>query len=469
MPLENDVSKLITEHERRLQKLKEKKARFGINTPPEVLIEIEDIEEQIKLLETELEISPSKSLKRITTQLSEVVAALNDIPELWEEILNAAELMIEHIQSLQLSEEAQDDAIFTINRLRDESEGRQVGKRLLPVKLYAPSEHHFPDYANWLATLFDTRTLVQLDKTMLYRLISLQNRQHRSWLNGDYFLLEEVGRSFIRVGHDCDHKVARTQVQHLGWYLVGEAKRLQGTLTRRDNEKMRLFQQSKDAYEESLRLIQDNFRSVRGLGKAEQSLAIYTDSPGTSYQNAKALYQKTLEMVRVIPIEEGNWDLARHEELRAWRHRIDLAIQMLPTEGDPNDIAQQISDCRDLHLRILPQIAADPQWMYLEFFMAYTFLGGAMVTLVSRYNTGLLSSGREMLRDALKNRVLMIQHPIVDARLRENLEWWGSKLRILSSDEYMERAAEQLDIVLRQGHHPDNLVDDLKSVAKRLR
>jgi chromosome segregation ATPase len=55
MSRRDDIRKLITEHHRRLQKLKEKEARFGISTSPEVLTEIEDIEAEIKRLQGELE------------------------------------------------------------------------------------------------------------------------------------------------------------------------------------------------------------------------------------------------------------------------------------------------------------------------------------------------------------------------------------------------------------------------------
>ncbi len=50
---QNDIKKLIVTYNRRLQKLKEQKAKFGINTPPEILIEI-DIELEIAELKTKL-------------------------------------------------------------------------------------------------------------------------------------------------------------------------------------------------------------------------------------------------------------------------------------------------------------------------------------------------------------------------------------------------------------------------------
>lgn len=49
----NNLKTLITAKQRRLQKLKEKEATQGLNTPPEVLTEIEDLQAEIKKLQTE--------------------------------------------------------------------------------------------------------------------------------------------------------------------------------------------------------------------------------------------------------------------------------------------------------------------------------------------------------------------------------------------------------------------------------
>jgi len=49
-----NIQRLISSHERRLQKLKEKRALLGFNIPSEILIEIEDIEEEIAKLKREL-------------------------------------------------------------------------------------------------------------------------------------------------------------------------------------------------------------------------------------------------------------------------------------------------------------------------------------------------------------------------------------------------------------------------------
>ncbi len=50
--------KLLTIHRRRLAKLKEQAALFGANTPPHILLEIEDIEAEIRALEQDTPAEP---------------------------------------------------------------------------------------------------------------------------------------------------------------------------------------------------------------------------------------------------------------------------------------------------------------------------------------------------------------------------------------------------------------------------
>ncbi len=59
MPTQSDLQKLISRKQRRLQKLKEQEAIYGINTPPEVLIQIEDLEEELKQLQAQLAAAPA--------------------------------------------------------------------------------------------------------------------------------------------------------------------------------------------------------------------------------------------------------------------------------------------------------------------------------------------------------------------------------------------------------------------------
>ena len=54
MSRQDDIKKLITTYNRRLQKLKEQQAMHGLDTPPATLLEIEDIEEKLTELESHL-------------------------------------------------------------------------------------------------------------------------------------------------------------------------------------------------------------------------------------------------------------------------------------------------------------------------------------------------------------------------------------------------------------------------------
>jgi len=60
MSQQTEIKELITKYHRRLHKLKEKEATLGINTPPEILIEIEDIEAKVEHLKEELKVSTPK-------------------------------------------------------------------------------------------------------------------------------------------------------------------------------------------------------------------------------------------------------------------------------------------------------------------------------------------------------------------------------------------------------------------------
>lgn len=51
----NDIQQLLVNHNRRLQALKERQALYGLDTPIAILTEIEDIEGELKKLQTELE------------------------------------------------------------------------------------------------------------------------------------------------------------------------------------------------------------------------------------------------------------------------------------------------------------------------------------------------------------------------------------------------------------------------------
>jgi hypothetical protein len=62
MSHEDDLNQLIEQQRRRWQKLQEQRAVKGINTPPEVLIEIEDIEVNLAGLPAAAGICPDRTM-----------------------------------------------------------------------------------------------------------------------------------------------------------------------------------------------------------------------------------------------------------------------------------------------------------------------------------------------------------------------------------------------------------------------
>ena len=55
MSRRDDIKKLIAKNTRRLQKLNEKKASFGLDTPTHILVEIEDVEAELEKLNSQLD------------------------------------------------------------------------------------------------------------------------------------------------------------------------------------------------------------------------------------------------------------------------------------------------------------------------------------------------------------------------------------------------------------------------------
>lgn len=60
MSRKEDVQKLISRHQRRLQKLQEKAATYGQEPPPHLLLEIQDLEAELKALKAKLAAWPDE-------------------------------------------------------------------------------------------------------------------------------------------------------------------------------------------------------------------------------------------------------------------------------------------------------------------------------------------------------------------------------------------------------------------------
>lgn len=78
MSRRDDIQKLIVLYNRRLQKLREQEALKGISTPPEILIEIENLEDKLAGLQAELETASAQPVSPLTNdELAQEVARLS--------------------------------------------------------------------------------------------------------------------------------------------------------------------------------------------------------------------------------------------------------------------------------------------------------------------------------------------------------------------------------------------------------
>lgn len=81
MSYKDDIKKLLIISQRRLQKLKEQKALKGSDTPPHILIDIEDTEEEVNKLQAELQKPESDDSNKSQQNISEnLLRRLNSAP-----------------------------------------------------------------------------------------------------------------------------------------------------------------------------------------------------------------------------------------------------------------------------------------------------------------------------------------------------------------------------------------------------
>lgn len=81
MPRRDDIQTLIALYNRRLQKLREQAALKGINTPPEISLEIEDIEAKLAGFRAELETAPAQPVSSLSdAELAQELTRLSGQP-----------------------------------------------------------------------------------------------------------------------------------------------------------------------------------------------------------------------------------------------------------------------------------------------------------------------------------------------------------------------------------------------------
>jgi hypothetical protein len=146
-----EIQQLILKHQRRLQKLKEKEATFGVSTPPEILIEIENIESKIKNLQEELKALVQETPNSVSSDTN---------PKVNEEYLKiliniAEEILVQANNSLIENEKA------LIPFFQSSSTREQVHADM--VQLYH-NQRNRGDFGRWKSFLEETLSKVTEDE-----------------------------------------------------------------------------------------------------------------------------------------------------------------------------------------------------------------------------------------------------------------------------------------------------------------
>lgn len=109
---QKNIIKLINDHQRRLQRLDEKKAHFGANTSPEILIEIEDIKTKIRELKVQL---TNKNLQDENNRLRNEIEEVQDREK---EISKENNILHEQVAELELANEKLKEQLSNLEKKR---------------------------------------------------------------------------------------------------------------------------------------------------------------------------------------------------------------------------------------------------------------------------------------------------------------------------------------------------------------
>jgi len=172
MSVKDDLRRLIVNHQRRLQVLKEQQALYGRSTPPEIVIEIEDIEQLLQTLQAQLTDLPHIfiSYKRnvepdetVALQVHQVLSQqypvfidqVMPVGTYWAERieteLRQAHFLITFLSAESVQSEMVEAEIAMAYRLAKEQDGYPM---ILPVRLAYRAPFPYPlstylDQINW--------------------------------------------------------------------------------------------------------------------------------------------------------------------------------------------------------------------------------------------------------------------------------------------------------------------------------
>jgi hypothetical protein len=227
MSRKDDIRKLIIRSRRRLQKLKEQQAGFGMATPTHILIEIEDVEAEITRLEAELKAEVEETIGQPSD--NSIVASMRT-SQLAGEVRGLLEAMGFEIQKLAY-EKNKHVEFLTVGTVAGEDIKRWYicsETRITPADIEKLQWQisNTPESKGWIVTSYSidnkTQKLLKMANIRAYTVAEF----YRQMLQYDHYLKEFIDESLTKevekywVDLECKaDKESFNLVQHVDQWL----------------------------------------------------------------------------------------------------------------------------------------------------------------------------------------------------------------------------------------------------------
>ena len=235
---------------------------------------------------------------------------------------------------------------------------------------------------------------------------------------GNFAEQEEIARQLLTSG------LGITDINTAGYYMLGEAQRLQADFVGNQLIRERLLSLAAESYSTALDLAPGSPRAMRGLGRVHEVQG--------DIGKALNLYRKARITALHAHADSGERlsSDAAHEVLRSTRHYASCLSQRIyddqqgPSARDSSlrQLHGIVLESDDLHRSILPRFAAKQHWMYIEWFMGLVLLAKAYLAVQDfrRAWTSLIHalSARMAMMDPARTFFSPVE--------QGNLLWWCS-------------------------------------------
>ncbi|MFZ1399728.1 MAG: hypothetical protein WAS33_22680, partial [Candidatus Promineifilaceae bacterium] len=163
------INNILIQHYRRLQKLEEQKARFGINTRPEILIEIEDVEIEIQKIKATWADVLKKDNENLKIHISELIKNEDLLRQEIEILRKQLEELKRENSKLKDGKGFKNFSVYNYLREQDGDLDKEI------VKINLSLQKRFRDFlTNRITSKKKAPSLSELDEMSLDELLDIQ-------------------------------------------------------------------------------------------------------------------------------------------------------------------------------------------------------------------------------------------------------------------------------------------------------